>query len=107
MPATLVAFEDNGDFGWMVKRVDGIAEGVQVERAIVVGNGYAIDVLEWKADNVCAMELPIAGKADIRAARREMENVFMRAGWFGDIGSSFFGGRPILDPAKHAVSWLT
>ena len=65
VPARLVAFEDLGDVAWMVKRVEGLADGVSVDRTIVVGDGYLVDVVEWESDEPHCVELPIVGKADL------------------------------------------
>ncbi len=65
VPAQLVAFDDRGDFAWMVKRVDGMADGVRVDRTIVVGEGYLVDVVEWESHERHLLELPIVGKADL------------------------------------------
>ncbi|MBL0173116.1 MAG: heparinase II/III family protein [Gemmatimonadaceae bacterium] len=65
--AQLLAFEDQGDVAWMMKRVDGIADGVQVDRTIVVADGYLVDVVEWTSDEPHSFELPIAGRADLVA----------------------------------------
>lgn len=72
--AAPIAYCDSGGFGWIVKRVEGIAEGVSVTRSIVVADGYLIDVVEWTSadDATHTLSLPIAGVADVlndRAAR--------------------------------------
>ncbi|MEQ1690056.1 MAG: heparinase II/III family protein [Gemmatimonas sp.] len=67
VPARLVAFEDVGEAAWMVKRVDGMADGVQVDRTIVVCDGYLVDVVEWNSSEEHFFELPIAGAADLMA----------------------------------------
>ena len=48
VPATLLAFEDRELAGWIVKRASDMAEGVVVQRTIVVCDDYLIDRLEWK-----------------------------------------------------------
>ena len=69
--ATLVAFEDQGDAGWMVKRIEaatsGIAADVRMERTLVVCTGYLIDLLEWEAVDPHVIELPICGIAELAA----------------------------------------
>lgn len=49
-PATLVAFEDRGGIGWIVKRAR-IAPQVVATRSVVVCDGYLVDLLEWTSDN--------------------------------------------------------
>jgi len=61
--AQLVAFEDRESFGWIVKRVEDVIAGVSVERAVLVADGYLIDVLEWEASREVELTLPIAGVA--------------------------------------------
>ena len=73
--ASLLAFEDRGEFAWMVKQVEGIAHGIRARRAIVVGEGYLVDVLDWKVlhpepQHARVIELPIAGKADFASHHR-------------------------------------
>ena len=58
--AKLVAFEDRGGAGWMSKRVENIAPGVNMQRTIVVADGYLIDLLEWDANRDCQIDLPVA-----------------------------------------------
>ena len=65
-PATLIAFEDRGGAGWVSKRVDGIARGVDMTRTIVVCDGYLVDLLEWASDDDHAITLPIAAEAMVR-----------------------------------------
>ena len=60
VPAELVAFEDRGGAGWICKRVIGLASGVNVQRTIVVADGYLVDYLEWEADHECQIDLPVA-----------------------------------------------
>lgn len=65
VPASMVAFDAQEHAGWMVKRVDGMADGATVVRSIIVCDGYLVDVLEWIADSAVLMELPIAGMAEV------------------------------------------
>ena len=61
--AQLVAFEDRESFGWIIKRIDDVIAGVSVERAVLVAEGYLIDVLEWDAARNVELTLPIAAVA--------------------------------------------
>ena len=65
-PAQLVAFEDRGGVGWMVKRAR-IADGVIATRTVVVCDGYLVDLLEWTCDGgtACEITLPLCGTAHI------------------------------------------
>ncbi|MEP6765918.1 MAG: heparinase II/III family protein [Gemmatimonadaceae bacterium] len=63
VPAELVAYEDRGGAGWICKRVIGLAKGVNVQRTIVVADGYLIDLLEWEADHDCQIDLPLIRKS--------------------------------------------
>ena len=57
---TLTAFEDRGGAGWMQKRVEGIAPGVNATRTVVVCDGYLVDVLDWEAADAVTLTLPVA-----------------------------------------------
>ncbi len=69
VPATLIAFDDRGGIGWIVKRVDDMAPGVSLSRTVVVGDGYLVDVVEWSAAAEHTVELPIAGDATVMGTR--------------------------------------
>ncbi|MBC8089181.1 MAG: heparinase II/III family protein [Phycisphaerae bacterium] len=60
VPAELLAFEDRGWAGWIKKRVVNMKPGVNVERTVVVCEGYLIDLLEWNADREVQVDLPVA-----------------------------------------------
>lgn len=66
-PATaqVEAFDEADGFGWMVKRVEGLAPGLTMERTIVVAEDYLIDVLEWESSASPVISLPIAADADV------------------------------------------
>ncbi len=66
VPARLLAFEDRGGAGWMSKRVDDVKPGVHLQRTIVVCDGYLIDVLEWEADRVVQIDLPMPRSFEFR-----------------------------------------
>ncbi|HYW32869.1 MAG TPA: heparinase II/III family protein, partial [Gemmatimonas sp.] len=63
-PARLLAFEDRGGAGWISKRVDGIASGVECTRTVVVCDGYLVDLLEWHSERVHDITLPLAAVAN-------------------------------------------
>ena len=67
VPAQLVAYEDRGGAGWICKRVDSLSRGVNMQRTIVVADGYLVDFLEWKADRGCQVDLPVARRATVNA----------------------------------------
>lgn len=64
VPAKLLAFDDRGWAGWMVKRVENVKPGVHLQRTVVTFGEYLIDVLEWDADRSVRVELPIARTID-------------------------------------------
>ena len=66
VPAKLLAFEDRGGAGWMCKRVENVQPGVNIQRTIVVCDGYFIDVLEWDADHVVQIDLPLPRRFQIK-----------------------------------------
>ncbi|MEP6836094.1 MAG: heparinase II/III family protein [Gemmatimonas sp.] len=59
VPARLLAFEDRGGAGWMCKRVENMKPGVNVQRTIVVCDGYFIDLLEWESNRTVQIDLPV------------------------------------------------
>ncbi|MEO7359644.1 MAG: heparinase II/III family protein [Gemmatimonadaceae bacterium] len=59
VPAKLLAFEDRGGAGWMCKRVENVKPGVNIQRTIVVCDGYFVDLLEWDADRVVQIDLSL------------------------------------------------
>lgn len=54
----LVAYDERGAAGWILAAADGIADGVALERAVVVMEGYCIDDVQWRADRVVTVDLP-------------------------------------------------
>jgi hypothetical protein len=67
VPAQLIAFEDRGGAGWIVKRVENVKPGVNLTRTVVVCDGYFIDLLEWDADRDVRVELPLPRGAEFGA----------------------------------------
>jgi hypothetical protein len=63
MPAALVAYEERGGAGWVVKRLDGLPGGATVTRSVVVCDGYLVDLLEWEGAAGQPLMLAIAGEA--------------------------------------------
>jgi len=57
---TLTAFENRGGAGWVQKRAEELAPGVQATRTIVVCDGYLVDLLEWTAAEPVTLTLPVA-----------------------------------------------
>ncbi|WP_396224100.1 heparinase II/III family protein [Gemmatimonas sp.] len=57
---TLTAFEDRGGAGWVQKRAEELAPGVQATRTVVVCDGYLVDLLEWTAAEPVTLTLPVA-----------------------------------------------
>ncbi len=57
--ATVLDFEDRGGAGWMRKRIT-LAGDVELTRAVIVADGYAVDVLEWSAPASVKLTLPVA-----------------------------------------------
>jgi hypothetical protein len=96
VPASMVAFDAQEHAGWMVKRVDGMADGATVVRSIIVCDGYLVDVLEWTADSAVLMELPIAGMAEV-----------IDGDAFGWTGSAAGGDAPRVDGTLHVRNPLT
>ncbi|MES2522038.1 MAG: heparinase II/III family protein [Gemmatimonadota bacterium] len=89
-PASLLAFEDRGGAGWMSKRVDGIAPGVECVRSVVVCDGYLVDLLEWRSDEPHEITLPLAARAEVvTAAGAAMRFAPSRAAGAGGLEDGF------------------
>ena len=56
---TLLAFEDRGAAGWVRAAVDGVADGVHLERTLVVMPDYILDELRWTATREVTIDLPL------------------------------------------------
>jgi hypothetical protein len=56
---TLDAYDERGAAGWIVASAEGLAPGTRVTRTLVVLPEYAIDELEWHAETVVQVDLPI------------------------------------------------
>jgi hypothetical protein len=65
VPAQLLAFEDRGGAGWISKRVENIAPGVNATRTIIAADGYFIDVLDWESEEIHQLDLPLARSAEV------------------------------------------
>ncbi len=61
----LMAYDEQGDAGWIEAIADDVAPGTSVARTIVVLPTYAIDLLEWEADQDVVVDLPLHVDADI------------------------------------------
>jgi hypothetical protein len=60
----LLAYDDDGDAGWVDAEVTGIAPGVIVQRTVVAMTGYLVDVVRWRAPREVVFDLPIHLDAD-------------------------------------------
>lgn len=119
-PATLLAFEDRGGAGWIRKSVDGLAPGVNATRTVVVCDGHLVDVLEWEADRVVTLSLPIAAQAQVhdvhtwrpvdRAGAGGLEDGFdflEQVSMAGDVGGDAWrrDGTPFALSTAAARAW--
>ena len=55
----LRAFEERPEAGWVDAEVEGIAPGVSIRRSLVAMDGYAIDIIEWRAASGIQFDLPV------------------------------------------------
>ena len=55
----LIAYDEQGEFGWVVGEFHVPEEDVRLERAIVVGPYYLVDELRWTAGTDVRVELPL------------------------------------------------
>ena len=63
----LLAYDDDGMFGWADATVSGIAPGVVVRRTVVVTPSHLVDTVEWHAPAGSTIDLPL--HLDIDAIR--------------------------------------
>jgi len=61
---SLLAFADDGEFGWVDAQADGIAPGTSARRTLVATPTYLVDVLEWTTASIAVVDLPIHLDAD-------------------------------------------
>lgn len=54
----LLAFEDRGGTGWVRAAAEGIADGVRIERTLVMMPDYLVDEVRWSADREVVFDLP-------------------------------------------------
>ncbi len=62
---TLVAFEDDGEAGWISARAS-LAPGLVVTRSVVVLNDYLVDSLQWESNESHEIGLPMHGVVPTR-----------------------------------------
>ena len=60
----LLAYDDDGTFGWADATVSGIAPGVVVRRTVVVTPTHLVDSVEWRAPAGSTIDLPLHLEAD-------------------------------------------
>ncbi|WP_396204420.1 heparinase II/III family protein [Gemmatimonas sp.] len=87
-PAALVAFEDRGGAGWIVKQVDGLAPGVRATRRVIVCDGYLVDVLDWESEREVSFSLAVAAGAWDTTIPAWRASVRASAGGLEDGGDS-------------------
>ncbi len=62
----LLAYDERGAAGWIRAGVQDASTGTRLQRTLIVMPGYLIDLLEWKADRIVTVDLPL--HADIALA---------------------------------------
>ncbi len=65
VPTRLTAFDTTAEGGWVRAEADGIAPGVRASRAVVLLDEHVVDVLEWHADRVVTLDLPVHLDAEL------------------------------------------
>ena len=55
----LLAFDDQGEAGWIEATVSGFAPGVSARRAIVTMPDYIVDTFEWTSTQQVRLDLPL------------------------------------------------
>jgi hypothetical protein len=101
----LRAFEDRGAAGWVSARA-AVADGVSVERSVVVMDDYLVDTLEWRADREVTLDLPLHVDAMIDAGGDESAFTTRRIEAAPMPGSAGLedGFRFLEDTSRHRVS---
>ena len=61
----LIAYEDQGDAGWVRARVDGVAPGVTFDRTLVAMTNYVLDELSWNSDRDVQVDLPFHADGEL------------------------------------------
>ncbi len=65
VPTRVTAFDSTPDGGWVRAEAEGIAPGVQARRTVVLVDEHVVDVLEWHADRIVTLDLPLHGEASL------------------------------------------
>jgi hypothetical protein len=109
----LTHFDDRGGAGWL-RKMCVLDEGVTAERAIIVCDGYLVDVLTWRADHDVTITLPLAAhlptirghgtdawQATTRAGAGGLEDGF---GFLQDVEAmALIDGKVECSSATHAA----
>jgi hypothetical protein len=74
----LLAFEEQGDAGWVCARAIDLFPGVVAMRTLIVAEHYVLDELAWEGDKRGVMDLPIHIDAAAVAIRRSALNPLAR-----------------------------
>lgn len=56
---TLLAWDEQGDVGWVSAEAVELSPGVTMRRSVVVMAGYLVDELQWSAEDPIAVDLPV------------------------------------------------
>ena len=105
-PAALVAFEDRGGAGWIVKQVDGLAPGVRATRRVIVCDGYLVDVLDWESEREVSFSLAVAAGAWDTTIPAWTASVLAGAGGLED-GGDFLANVEDADGAPGTVAFVS
>jgi hypothetical protein len=69
VPTHVTAFDSLTDGAWVRAEAEGIAPGVWARRTIVLVDEHVVDTLEWRADRVVTLELPVHLDAELDGPR--------------------------------------
>lgn len=64
----LLAWDERDGYAWIDAQAP-VADGVLVRRTLVVANGHLVDRLEWHANRIVTLDLPVHTEAEIEGAR--------------------------------------
>lgn len=85
----LLAYDERHDVGWIVANADDIAPGVHASRTLVMMPGYAVDVLQWRADRPVTIDLPLHADLKIIDPSGDLVPGFLSGGSEREDGFAF------------------
>jgi len=98
----LIAYEDRGDFGWVLANATIDAHYISAERAAVVGPDYLIDELLWSGPPGTIIDLPIHIAGEAPSVLAWTKEPLVGADW-PDAGFAYVSGATRSDEVTTAI----